>query len=603
MQYKAKTTVWCLVCLGMSWLSASFARAQSVSLTDLSAFQKPQQNWRIVGSVTADLTKKDAMTAKAGTGVLANLPAKQKYGMEYDLFTKLTHGDADIELDFMMAKGSNSGIYLQGRYEVQLFDSWGKANPSVHDGGAIYERWNESKPEGEKGFEGTPPRMNVTRAPGLWQHIKISFQAPRFDGTGNKIANAKVLRIELNGVTIHENVELTGPTRGAMVDNEVPLGPLRFQGDHGPVAFRNLVVRSYDKPKPTFVDLKYAFSQSKVSKEEDLPRLKVDREGEAAMISSSFSTVPNDYVLRFTGKIKLAEAGKYRFNGQFVGGNGRLKINNTEVLPWSWWRRSVEVDLPAGELPFELVFSKQEAGARASLGLTIEGTGVRLTPLHDVSSASLSDFSDPILLATASEPIIHRSFINYKGKKVPHGVSVGEPTGISYSVDLENGSLFRVWKGGFLDVTPMWNDRGNGTSMPLGSVMDLSAQSMITAVAGAQAANYRFRGYDLDAANRPTFRYEWNNTLFEDAIRPDGEGTYLTRTIRPVAAQGKPAAFTASLVEGTSIETSAANTYLVDGTYYIRINEGGKATVQNSADGKKALVITTNGNLSYSLIW
>jgi hypothetical protein len=90
----------------------------------------------------------------------------------------------------MMAKGSNSGIYLQGRYEVQLLDSWNVVNVKAGDNGGIYERWNDDKPEGQKGYEGHAPRQNASRAPGLWQHIKISFQAPRFNATGQKTENA-----------------------------------------------------------------------------------------------------------------------------------------------------------------------------------------------------------------------------------------------------------------------------------------------------------------------------------------------------------------------------------------------------------------------------
>ena len=74
--------------------------------------------------------------------------------------------------------------------------------------------------------------------------MKISFQAPRFDAEGKKIAAAKMLKVELNGITLHENVELLGPTRSSIA-GEVPKGPLMFQGDHGSVAFRNLVVKSF----------------------------------------------------------------------------------------------------------------------------------------------------------------------------------------------------------------------------------------------------------------------------------------------------------------------------------------------------------------------
>jgi hypothetical protein len=80
-----------------------------------------------------------------------------------------------------MATESNSGIYLQGRYEIQLLDTWGATAIRSGSNGGIYERWNESRPNGQKGYMGYAPRQNASRAPGLWQKLKISFQAPRFD--------------------------------------------------------------------------------------------------------------------------------------------------------------------------------------------------------------------------------------------------------------------------------------------------------------------------------------------------------------------------------------------------------------------------------------
>jgi hypothetical protein len=94
------------------------------------------------------------------------------------------------------------------------------------------------------------PRQNASRAPGLWQHLKISFQAPRFDRDGNKTEPAKMLRVELNGVLVHENVELSGPTRGGIGD-EKATGPLRIQGDHGAVAFRNIKVTDFGMSRPS----------------------------------------------------------------------------------------------------------------------------------------------------------------------------------------------------------------------------------------------------------------------------------------------------------------------------------------------------------------
>jgi hypothetical protein len=168
-----------------------------------------------------------------GAGVVVNDPA----GKAKDhLLTTMEHGDIDLDLDFMMDKGSNAGVYLQGRYEIQMFDSWGVARPKSSDCGAIYERWDESRPDGRKGYEGHPPAQNVSRAPGLWQHFRIIFRAPRFNAQGQKIANARFVKVIHNGVTVHENVELTGPTRSAAFTDEKPAGPLMIQGDHGPVA-------------------------------------------------------------------------------------------------------------------------------------------------------------------------------------------------------------------------------------------------------------------------------------------------------------------------------------------------------------------------------
>lgn len=171
-----------------------------------------------------------------------NRPTKKENG---HLFTNLEHGDIELDLDFMMAKGSNAGVYLQGRYEIQMFDSWGVEHPTYSDCGGIYQRWDESRPEGHKGYEGKAPSQNSSKAPGVWQHFKIIYQAPRFNGQGEKTANARFVKVIHNGIVIHENVELTGPTRSAAFEDEKALGPLMFQGDHGPVAVRNIRFKTY----------------------------------------------------------------------------------------------------------------------------------------------------------------------------------------------------------------------------------------------------------------------------------------------------------------------------------------------------------------------
>jgi hypothetical protein len=70
------------------------------------------------------------------------------------------------------------------------------------------------------------------------------FRAPRFEGK-RKVANARFVKVVLNGAVVQENVEVTGPTRAAPFQDEQPTGPLMIQGDHGPVALRNIEYKSY----------------------------------------------------------------------------------------------------------------------------------------------------------------------------------------------------------------------------------------------------------------------------------------------------------------------------------------------------------------------
>jgi len=202
---------------------------------DLSGWQAPTGTWSVVSAVALDPANPKGFVSTPGEGVLVNTLS----GKGVDFKTEVEFGDSQIHVEFCVAKDSNSGVYVQGRYEVQILDSHGKANVGVHDCAAIYERWKDAE---KKGYEGTAPSVNASKAPGEWQSFDITFTAPRFDSTGKKTANAKFVKVVHNGTVVHENIELTGPTRGGG-DSEKATGPIRLQGDHGPVAFRNLTVK------------------------------------------------------------------------------------------------------------------------------------------------------------------------------------------------------------------------------------------------------------------------------------------------------------------------------------------------------------------------
>lgn len=209
---------------------------KKVKLTgeDLSAWQEPHGEWATVGAAEMDSGDPKRISVTPGQGVIYNGPN----GRTVNLLSVLEHGDVIAHIEFMVPQGSNSGVYFQGRYEIQVFDSWGVEHPKYSDCGGIYQRWGA-----QGGFEGTSPRVNASRKPGEWQTFDVIFRAPRFDESGKKVENARFIKVLHNGVLVHENVEVTGPTRAARFEDEKAVGPLMLQGDHGPVAYRNIRIQ------------------------------------------------------------------------------------------------------------------------------------------------------------------------------------------------------------------------------------------------------------------------------------------------------------------------------------------------------------------------
>lgn len=152
-----------------------------------------------------------------------------------DAMTRAHFGDCQIHVEFFLPElpgrdgqaRCNSGVYVHGRYEVQVLDTFG-VEPYMGSCGALY------------GI--APPMVNASRPADTWQTYDIVFRAPRFDDAGAVTENPRITVMH-NGVVIQNNVELPSVTAGGLDAAMVAEGPLLLQ-DHGdPVRFRNIWVR------------------------------------------------------------------------------------------------------------------------------------------------------------------------------------------------------------------------------------------------------------------------------------------------------------------------------------------------------------------------
>jgi hypothetical protein len=207
---------------------------------DFSAWHNSDK-WDVVGDATLNPDNIRRLIGKAGDGVLIN----GKEGKCPSLVTKRrNYRDVEVHVEFMVAKGSNSGVIFHGNYEIQIRDSYGVKKPTAGHCGGVYPR-AESKPKYHHIDGGSPPRINAARPPGEWQTFDIIFQAPRFDESGKKTAHARFLRVVHNGVVIQENKEVPYASGTNWDRRQYPQGTIIIQGDYGPIAIRNVRVRDY----------------------------------------------------------------------------------------------------------------------------------------------------------------------------------------------------------------------------------------------------------------------------------------------------------------------------------------------------------------------
>lgn len=575
---------------------------EAIELNDLSAFDQPPATWQVAEAVYA-LPGQQTWEVSAGSGALVHVPEGQ--GME-ELYARLEHGDLELSLEFLLAEGAEAGLLLQSRYELLLSDSWPSRDTDLNTGGAL------------KGTQ--PPGTQAMRAPGLWQQLSLVFRAPDFDARGEKTRNARFEAVALNGSPIHEQVFLQGPTPEAPFSDETDQAPLLIRA-RGGVAFRNIRYReleSRDEGQWELPEIQYTYYE--------FPRRRNTIGNLSQLTPTSQGTIehldimgvrsrPNNFAIRFRGEMNIPQAGTYTFflssdDGSKLYVDNNLVVDNDGVHGKEEKRGTINLGQGSHLLQIEYL----QVGGDAFLQAHYEGPGIPKNPINQ-PMGDVSNVSPLLLEAREDQPYLLRSFVMHAGEKRTHAISVGDPAGLHYTLDLEQAAWLKAWRGDFVDVGNMWVNRGiEQIAVPQGPVLELPGSPSVAYLESMESLwpdtldasmDFELKQYVLDEEGRPTFTYSLEGVGIEDKIWPAEGGKGLTRHL----SFGKADQRWARLARGASIEALPDNWFRVDdGRYFLHLKDaGGEVVIREFEDVHELLVGRVgwlgSAEVTYTLLW
>lgn len=546
---------------------------------DLSALSSPVTGWTEVGGLRFDPQGNAVLEPESGTGILLSQGTADGSPAVFD--PGISHQDLKIALDFLLPPAGAIELIFQGKYPLTLNDSW--RQEEVFCGSVA----------------GQTPAVNAAKAPGLWQHFSASFQAPDFNDAGEKIANACLKEVRLNGMLLFAKIEL--PSEQASL-----VGPLLMSGSPN-TAIRNLQYKQYGDQSLRLEDISYQLYHGDWDVLPDFQTLTPVDSGQADFIDLSLAGKNDKYAMKFSGNLYVPTAGDY-FLQSIIDDGGDILIDRQLVLhndgePNIGTEQTI-TRLDSGWHDFTLTYFQDHWGAVARI--MYEGPEIAMQRL--ASGPEVSDrqeWTPPTLpIEQLEAPELLRCFADYQDTKRTHVIAVGIPGGPHYLYDLEQMALLKTWRGAFADVAGMWINRGEHQLMqPLNAAIELN-DGLPVAQMSFQNSNWptsdpeglKRYGYDLDQAGLPTFKYQIGAHKIEDRLAPDEAGYSLTRQL----VQDGPAPLIVQLARGAEVIQLGSGLYRIDGQYYLQMLTSDSVFIH---EGRSLRAILDQAPLRYRIIW
>lgn len=375
-------------------------------------------------------------------------------------------GDCVVRMEFMLPAGAQAGIYLEGRYRVQLAaEGMGGLAPQ------------EEATTADANQSGIPALVNAAGETGIWQTLEAKFRAPRFDDARNKTEDALLVEVKINGKVVQSNTVARGWSRGSESKWHDAGGQTTIAVDSGSLAIRNFSIRRADFDAVKVPDI--SGQPSNVTKLIDFVKL-----GENSF--RGFGCIECHAVQRDDASVKTGP----NLFGLFMleprdrvvasGGEGhRFTIKADRAYLFRSVRTPIE-ELAIAEKgpttgqpflpvmpPFApAVLSDHVVDAIGSYLATLnevvnQGPVIRL--VKETGVENYNPMTDRLQMLVDQAVRIQRGPMEHVSGRAIH---VGQPNGINYTFDPRVLAVAKVWQGGFLDMSGEWLNRGGSGLKP-----------------------------------------------------------------------------------------------------------------------------------------